>query len=376
MPLSRTVLIATRQRTWDPPTAVSQAYITKDFEDRTGYVIVTDARGEKVQINRQLVVASFQLPELKPLPENVSEAYEIAPFITLQNTLAKYGAASPKIKAALAPYQANFDKIIKPELDHFQSGNVKVNGAWISRELHKADLEEAERVLAEQRKKQQEQELRRSQAALKRAAEEEKLRLEQEERERARAQRERLAEIRRSEDERKEREARAVTSPPETAAPKTGTAAAFVKLNLPTNGAMISSLFLLTLGLLMCLATGYFVWRARTSDNYEASVLERSFPDWFWILCGTLWICVTLTFLCLGVVGFFPEDSTAGSQLTTKPTRSSSGGYYTEKFNSATRKINQGRTDRITKEEAQVLDDVLNYCEICRRPLRSCPHGN
>ena len=97
------VLIATRQRTWDPPTAVSQAYITKDFEDRTGYVIVTDARGAKVQINRQLVVASFQLPELKPLPENVSEAYEIAPFISLQNTLAKYGAAIPKLKPPLLP---------------------------------------------------------------------------------------------------------------------------------------------------------------------------------------------------------------------------------------------------------------------------------
>ena len=60
---------------------------------------------------------------------------------------------------------------------------MKVNGAWISREAHKANLEETERVLTEQRQKQREQELRRSQATLKRAAEEEELRLEQKERE-------------------------------------------------------------------------------------------------------------------------------------------------------------------------------------------------
>ena len=29
-----------------PPTAVSQAFITKDFEDRTGYIIVTDPQGQ------------------------------------------------------------------------------------------------------------------------------------------------------------------------------------------------------------------------------------------------------------------------------------------------------------------------------------------
>jgi len=55
--------------------------------------------------------------------------------------------------------------------------------------------------------------------------------------------------------------------------------------------------------------------------------------------------------------------------------RRSSGGYYTEKFDSATRKIDAGRADQITKDEAQVLDDVVNYCEICKKPLRSCPHG-
>ena len=188
------VLVAMRQRTWDPPTAVAQAYITKDFEDRTGYIIVTDPQGETVQINRQLVVASFELPELKP-PSSVLEAYELGQLTALQTTLAKFSAASPKIKIALAPYQAKFDAVIKPEIDKFQSGNVKINGVWMTRERHEADLAAIAKARQIERERQE--------LAIQRERENER-------KEAERAEQERPAEIRRSEEERKEREARAV----------------------------------------------------------------------------------------------------------------------------------------------------------------------
>ena len=189
------VLVAMRQRTWDPPTAVAQAYITKDVEDRTGYIIVTDPQGKTVQINRQLVVALFELPELKP-PTSVFKAYELGQFTSLQATLAKLNAASPKIKIALAPYQDKFDAIVKPEIDKFQSGNVKINGVWMTREKHEANL--AAMAKAEQ--------IERERAAARELA----IQRENERKEAERAEQERLAEIRRSEEERKEREARAV----------------------------------------------------------------------------------------------------------------------------------------------------------------------
>jgi hypothetical protein len=193
--LEADVLVAMRQRTWDPPTAVAQAYITKDFEDRTGYIIVTDPQGKTVHINRQLVVALFELPELKP-PTSVLQAYELGQFTSLQATLANLNAASPKIKIALAPYQAKFDAVVKPEIDKSQSGNVKINGVWMTREKHEAGL--AAIAKAEQIERERE-------AARKLAIQRENERKEAE-----RAEQEWLAEIRRSEEERKEREARAV----------------------------------------------------------------------------------------------------------------------------------------------------------------------
>ena len=175
-----------------PPTAVSQAFITKDFEDRTGYIIVTDPQGQTLQINRQLVVALLELPELKP-PTSVLKAYELGQFTSLQATLTKLNAASPKIKIALAPYQDKFDAVVKPEIDKFRSGNVKINGVWMTREKHEADL--AAITEAEQKRH---------------AARELAIQRENERKEAERAEQERLAEIRRSEEERKEREARAV----------------------------------------------------------------------------------------------------------------------------------------------------------------------
>jgi hypothetical protein len=94
---------------------------------QNGIIIVTDPQGKTVQINRQLVVALFELPELKP-PTSVFKAYELRQFTSLQATLAKLNAASPKIKIALAPYQEKFDAVVKPEIDKFQSGNVKIKG--------------------------------------------------------------------------------------------------------------------------------------------------------------------------------------------------------------------------------------------------------
>ena len=172
-----------RQRTWDPPTAVAQAFITKNFEDRTGYIIVTDPQGKAMQINRKLVVVLLELPELK-LPTSVHEAYEFGQFTSLQATLAKLNAASPKIKIALAPYQAKFDAVVKPEIDKFQSGNVKINGVWMTRERREADLA----AIAKAQQIQREQE----------AARELAIQRENERKEAERAEQERLAEIRRS----------------------------------------------------------------------------------------------------------------------------------------------------------------------------------
>ena len=74
------------------------------------------------------------MPELKP-PTSVLQAYELGRFITLQTTLAKLSAASSKIKIALAPYQAKFDAVVKPEIDKFQSGKPMMDSMISTRVL-------------------------------------------------------------------------------------------------------------------------------------------------------------------------------------------------------------------------------------------------
>jgi hypothetical protein len=44
-------------------------------------------------------------------------------------------------------------------------------------------------------------------------------------------------------------------------------------------------------------------------------------------------------------------------------------------FESATKKMDSGRTDQMTNAEKQRVHDILNWCKICNKPLRSCPHG-
>lgn len=44
-------------------------------------------------------------------------------------------------------------------------------------------------------------------------------------------------------------------------------------------------------------------------------------------------------------------------------------------FESATKKIDSGRADQLTPSEAQRVDDIINWCNICNKPLRDCPHG-
>lgn len=44
-------------------------------------------------------------------------------------------------------------------------------------------------------------------------------------------------------------------------------------------------------------------------------------------------------------------------------------------FESATRKIDAGRADELTEAEKQRLSDVMNWCNVCNKPLRSCKHG-
>lgn len=55
--------------------------------------------------------------------------------------------------------------------------------------------------------------------------------------------------------------------------------------------------------------------------------------------------------------------------------RPPSSNPYKERYDSAMAKINSGRPDLITNKEAQTLDDVLNYCDVCKKPLRSCEHS-
>lgn len=44
-------------------------------------------------------------------------------------------------------------------------------------------------------------------------------------------------------------------------------------------------------------------------------------------------------------------------------------------FESATKKIDQGRAAELTKEEKQRLDDIINFCNICGTARRLCRHG-
>jgi hypothetical protein len=44
-------------------------------------------------------------------------------------------------------------------------------------------------------------------------------------------------------------------------------------------------------------------------------------------------------------------------------------------FESATEKIDRGHADQLTDREKQRIDDVVNWCEKCKKPLRQCPHG-
>ena len=132
-------LVATKQRAWEKATVVSQAFVTKNFDDRGLYIVVTDPSGRSVQINRELVVATLQLPELKT-PDTITEDYELGVMISLQANLVKLSSASPKIKLALAPFQAKFDASIKLELEKFKADNVKIAGVWMTRTKHEADL--------------------------------------------------------------------------------------------------------------------------------------------------------------------------------------------------------------------------------------------
>ncbi len=44
-------------------------------------------------------------------------------------------------------------------------------------------------------------------------------------------------------------------------------------------------------------------------------------------------------------------------------------------FESATKKIDSGRPDELSAAEKQRLHDIMNWCKICDKPLRMCPHG-
>ena len=44
-------------------------------------------------------------------------------------------------------------------------------------------------------------------------------------------------------------------------------------------------------------------------------------------------------------------------------------------FESATKKIDSGRVDEMTAAEHQRIDDIVNWCSICKKGLRRCKHG-
>lgn len=190
-PAHSDVLIATRQRTWDPVTAVDKAFVTQSFEDRGLDIVVTDPHGKRVQIKRGFVVATYALPDPK-LPTEAIEGYELDELTKIKSTIEKLSEVSPKIKAALLPYQTKFDAIVQPELDKFAAGFVKVDGNWIERTQHEANLA----AIAEAKRREQEKE-----EARQRVIQEENAK------KAIRKEQERLAAMRLEELARKEREA-------------------------------------------------------------------------------------------------------------------------------------------------------------------------
>ena len=57
------------------------------------------------------------------------------------------------------------------------------------------------------------------------------------------------------------------------------------------------------------------------------------------------------------------------------PKCSSDGPRTDGVYESAAKKIDHGRAADLTPEEAQRLSDLMNWCKICKKPLRQCPHG-
>lgn len=51
--------------------------------------------------------------------------------------------------------------------------------------------------------------------------------------------------------------------------------------------------------------------------------------------------------------------------------KSSTDGVY----ESATKKIDSGNIDELTPSEIQRIDDLINWCKECSKPLRNCRHG-
>lgn len=43
-------------------------------------------------------------------------------------------------------------------------------------------------------------------------------------------------------------------------------------------------------------------------------------------------------------------------------------------FESAMDKVNKGKSHEITEKERQRIDDIIYWCNICKKPLRKCPH--
>lgn len=44
-------------------------------------------------------------------------------------------------------------------------------------------------------------------------------------------------------------------------------------------------------------------------------------------------------------------------------------------FESATEKMDKGRPDLLTDRERQRVNDIINWCDKCKQPYRTCKHG-
>ena len=79
--------------------------------------------------------------------------------------------------------------------------------------------------------------------------------------------------------------------------------------------------------------------------------------------------CLLLVGIIGAVIFFTSKGEIEPGPSATEPK------YSSDTYGSAMKKLDQRRSDQLTREEVQVVEDVVNWCRTCNKPARSCPHG-